>query len=54
VSIDDAVKRIDEALAAQAAEAAVRDAKPLQHNGYKVPLLQAAVRRALLAAGGLS
>ena len=47
-------KRVDEALAAQAAEAAVRDAKPLQHNGYKVPLLQAAVRRALLAAGGLS
>ena len=47
-------KRVDEALAAQAAEAAVQGARPLQHNGYKVPLLQAAVRRALLAAGGLS
>jgi xanthine dehydrogenase YagS FAD-binding subunit len=47
-------KRVDEALAAQAAEAAVQGARPLQHNGYKVPLLRAAVRRALLAAGGLS
>ena len=47
-------KRVDEALAAEAADAALRDAKPLQHNAYKVPLLQAAVRRALLAAGGLS
>ncbi|HTO97123.1 MAG TPA: FAD binding domain-containing protein [Myxococcales bacterium] len=47
-------KRVDEALAAAAAEAAVRGAKPLEHNGYKVPLLQAAVKRALLAAGGAS
>jgi xanthine dehydrogenase YagS FAD-binding subunit len=45
-------KRVDGALAAQAAEAAVQGVKPLLHNGYKVPLLQAAVRRALLAAGG--
>src|SRR5207248_1221879 len=36
-------KRVDEALAAQAAEAAVQGVKPLHHNGYKVPLLQAAV-----------
>ena len=27
-------------------------ARPLQHNGYKVPLLEVAVKRALLAAGG--
>ena len=47
-------KRVDEALASAAAEAAVRGARPLQHNGYKVPLLQAAVKRALLAAGGAS
>jgi xanthine dehydrogenase YagS FAD-binding subunit len=47
-------RRVNEALAAQAAETALRDAKPLEHNAYKVPLLQAAVRRALLAAGGLS
>jgi xanthine dehydrogenase YagS FAD-binding subunit len=44
-------KRVDEALAAAAAQAALREAKPLQHNGHKVPLLQAAVKRALLAAG---
>ena len=46
--------RIDEALAAQAAAAAVEGAKPLQHNVYKVALLQAAVKRALLQAGGAS
>ena len=45
-------RKIDEALAAQAAKAALDGAKPLQHNGYKVPLLEAAVKRALLAAGG--
>jgi xanthine dehydrogenase YagS FAD-binding subunit len=43
--------KIDEALAARAAEAAVEGAKPLEHNGYKVALLQVAVKRALLAAG---
>jgi len=45
-------KRVDDALATQAAEAALQGAKPLQHNGYKVPILKTAVRRALLAAGG--
>jgi xanthine dehydrogenase YagS FAD-binding subunit len=45
-------KRVDEALASAAAEAAVRDARPLEHNGYKVPLLKTAVKRALLTAGG--
>jgi xanthine dehydrogenase YagS FAD-binding subunit len=47
-------KPIDDKLAAEAAKAAVSGAKPLQHNGYKVPLLEAAVKRALLAAGGAS
>lgn len=45
-------RRIDEPLAAQAALAALEGAKPLQHNQYKVALLQTAVKRALLAAGG--
>jgi xanthine dehydrogenase YagS FAD-binding subunit len=43
---------IDEALAAEAAKAAVAGAKPLEHNGYRLPLLAAAVKRALLLAGG--
>jgi xanthine dehydrogenase YagS FAD-binding subunit len=47
-------KRVDEALAAAAAQAAVEGAKPLEHNGYKVPLLRTSVKRALLAAGGAS
>jgi xanthine dehydrogenase YagS FAD-binding subunit len=45
-------RKIDEALAAQAARAALEGARPLQHNEYKIPLLQTAVKRALLAAGG--
>ena len=32
---------------AAAAEAALQDARPLRHNGYKVPLTQALVRQAL-------
>ena len=47
-------KRVDGALAAQVAEAAVQGVRPLQHNGYKVPILKTAVRRALLAAGGVA
>ncbi len=47
-------RSIDEKLAAATAKASVAGAKPLQHNGYKVPLLEAAVKRALLAAGGAS
>ncbi|HZX95869.1 MAG TPA: FAD binding domain-containing protein [Myxococcales bacterium] len=43
---------VDEALAAEAAKAAVAGAKPLEHNGYKLPLLEVAVKRALLLAGG--
>jgi len=45
-------RKIDAALAAQAAAAAVEGAKPLRHNEYKLALLQVAVKRALLQAGG--
>ncbi len=38
-----------EALFARATEAALLDAAPLAHNGYKVPLAEALVRRALAA-----
>lgn len=43
-------KKIDEATAAQAGEAAVRGAKPLSGNRYKIQLTRTAVKRALLAA----
>jgi xanthine dehydrogenase YagS FAD-binding subunit len=43
-------KRLDEALATKAAEAALDGANPLTHNEYKVPLFTALIRRALLAA----
>lgn len=33
----------------QAADAALADARPLEHNGYKIPLARALVRRALAA-----
>jgi xanthine dehydrogenase YagS FAD-binding subunit len=43
-------KRLDEQTAAQAGEAAVRGAKPLSGNRYKIQLTRTAVKRALLAA----
>ncbi len=43
-------KRPDEATASQAARAAVAGATPLSKNGYKVPVLEAVVRRTILAA----
>jgi xanthine dehydrogenase YagS FAD-binding subunit len=42
-------KAIDEASAAAAGVAAVDGARPLSKNGYKVPLTQAVVKRALLS-----
>jgi xanthine dehydrogenase YagS FAD-binding subunit len=36
-----------EQLFAHVAEAALADARPLAHNGYKLPLAKALVRRAL-------
>ena len=47
-------KTLDAELAVAAARAAVQGAKPLEQNGAKVALLEMAVKRALLAAGGLS
>jgi xanthine dehydrogenase YagS FAD-binding subunit len=43
-------REIDEQLAAQAAALAVRGATPTQKNSYKVPVLEAVVRRTILAA----
>lgn len=43
-------KAIDEAVAESAGRAATEGAKPLSQNGYKVRLVQTAVKRALLAA----
>ena len=45
-------KRIDEAVAWQAAEAALADAKPMSHNGYKVQVAKTALRRAIMKATG--
>ncbi len=38
---------LSEEVIARAAEAALEDAQPLTHNGYKIPLATALVRRAL-------
>jgi xanthine dehydrogenase YagS FAD-binding subunit len=46
-------KRVDEALAAKAGEAAASGATPLSNNAYKVTLIQTAVKRAILIAAGL-
>jgi xanthine dehydrogenase YagS FAD-binding subunit len=45
-------KRVDEAVAREAARASVAGATPLSKNGYKVPVLEAVVRRTILAAAG--
>ena len=42
-------KRLDEAIAKQAGEIALQDAKPLKDNGYKVKLAQDLIQRGLLA-----
>jgi xanthine dehydrogenase YagS FAD-binding subunit len=41
-------RRLDDAVAIAAADAALKDASPLSHNGYKIPLAKALVRQALL------
>ncbi|HXO21873.1 MAG TPA: xanthine dehydrogenase family protein subunit M [Thermoanaerobaculia bacterium] len=46
-------KRLDAAAAERAADAAVREAKPLSRNRYKIQLTRVAVKRALAAAGGM-
>jgi xanthine dehydrogenase YagS FAD-binding subunit len=40
-------KELDDAAATRAAEIVLQDAKPLTHNGYKVPIAQALIRRTL-------
>jgi xanthine dehydrogenase YagS FAD-binding subunit len=45
-------KEVSEATAAEAGVAASKGAKPLAQNGYKVKLVEVAVKRALLAAAG--
>jgi xanthine dehydrogenase YagS FAD-binding subunit len=44
---------VSAASAEQAAAAAVADAEPLDHNGYKVRLAHTAVKRAILEAAGI-
>lgn len=46
-------KTITESLADQAGEAAVKGAKPLSRNAYKVRLARVAVKRAILRAAGM-
>ncbi|ATB41734.1 aromatic aldehyde oxidoreductase FAD-binding subunit [Cystobacter fuscus] len=43
-------KKLDEELARQAAKAAVSGATPLSKNAYKVPILEAVIRRTVIAA----
>lgn len=47
-------KPITEETAAAAAEAALRDARPLSQNAYKVQVAKTAVKRAILNAGGFT
>ncbi len=45
-------KAIDVPTAALAAEAALKDASPMTHNGYKIPLAKALIQRALVELSG--
>jgi xanthine dehydrogenase YagS FAD-binding subunit len=45
-------KVLDDTIASQAADMILKDAKPLEHNGYKVPMAHALIRRALLKLKG--
>src|SRR6185436_9493390 len=47
-------KAITEETAAAAAEAALRDARPLSQNAYKIQVAKAAVKRAILRAAGIT
>ena len=48
-TVEDAIrgKARDEATAEMAGQMAIQGAQPLQHNGYKVPLLRNLVKRAI-------
>lgn len=45
-------RTLDDATASQAADLMLKDAKPLAHNAYKVPMAHALIRRALLKLKG--
>jgi xanthine dehydrogenase YagS FAD-binding subunit len=45
---------VDAAFFEDAGEIAVRNAKPYQHNAFKVDLVRRAVTKALSVAGGLA
>ena len=45
-------KKIDEKLAREAAKATLKNATPLALNGYKIPLFENVITRAILAANG--
>jgi xanthine dehydrogenase YagS FAD-binding subunit len=45
-------KVLDDATATQAADMILKDAKPLEHNAYKVPMAHALIRRTLLKLKG--
>ena len=45
-------KTLDDATASRAADIILADAKPLQHNAYKVPMAHALIRRTLLKLKG--
>ena len=47
-------KTITEITAAAAAEAALKDARPLRQNGYKIDVAKVAVKRAILRAAGIA
>jgi xanthine dehydrogenase YagS FAD-binding subunit len=47
-------KTINEQTAAAAADAALRDAKPMSQNGYKIQVAKTAVKRAILNAAGIN
>jgi xanthine dehydrogenase YagS FAD-binding subunit len=45
---------VTEDLARRAARAAIAGATPLANNAYKIPILEAVVRRTILSAAGAS
>jgi len=45
-------KRVTEETAKAAADLAVKEAKPLTHNSYKIQLARVALKRAILKAAG--
>jgi xanthine dehydrogenase YagS FAD-binding subunit len=47
-------KVLDDATASQAADLILKDAKPLEHNAYKVPMAHALIRRTLLKLKGVA